>query len=67
MEVKLTGEEYKELVSKYDDLCELIADSLEYYNFSEAHVDTVYKFSIVANRLDNKLIEMIEKRKKRGC
>ena len=62
MKVELTGEEYKELIEKYDNLCELVADSVKTSGHSNEYVCKIYNIIIPERKLDEKIIKILEKR-----
>ena len=61
MKVKLTGEEYQELVDKYDKLCELIIERTQLVDKSDTYNSLVAQITIPLGELPNRIIHRIRK------
>jgi len=59
MEVKLTGDEYKKLVSDYENICELLAKSVKSNSYSQTYADELYYFEIPQRELPKGVIKKL--------
>ncbi len=61
MKVELTGEEYQELIDKYNNLCELIIEKTNSKYHSFAHDGDIIEVIIPVSELPEIIIKKISK------